>query len=83
MLESLDAISIEAMWWWVSKFYYHFDLIRHLMNIYSFSTQSLRFMDAYQRGLNGKQASWASKKYHGHWVLPKSIMADLAAADMA
>jgi hypothetical protein len=26
---------------------------------------------------NGKQAAWASKKYHGHQVLPESIMADL------
>ncbi|KAG2108472.1 uncharacterized protein F5147DRAFT_576879 [Suillus discolor] len=31
-----------------------------------FSTQACRFMDAYHRGLNGKQAAWASKKYRGH-----------------
>jgi hypothetical protein len=35
-----------------------------------FSTRSLRFMDAYQKGLNGKQASWAVKKYHGHHGRP-------------
>ena len=28
-----------------------------------FSNRSLRFMDAYRRGLNGNQAAWASKKY--------------------
>ncbi|KIM74804.1 hypothetical protein PILCRDRAFT_99093 [Piloderma croceum F 1598] len=32
------------------------------------------------RGLNGKQAVWASKQYHGHCVLPESIMRDLTTA---
>jgi hypothetical protein len=31
-------------------------------------------MDGYRKGLNGKQAAWASKKYHGHRVLPEGIM---------
>ncbi|KAG1728571.1 hypothetical protein EDB19DRAFT_1642417, partial [Suillus lakei] len=34
----------------------------------------LRFIDAYAKGLNGTQAAWAIKKYHGHRVLPESIM---------
>jgi hypothetical protein len=34
-------------------------------------------MDAYSKGLNGKQAAWASKKYRGHRILPESIMAAL------
>jgi len=34
-------------------------------------------MDAYNRGLNGRQAAWASKKFRGHRVLPESIMNDL------
>jgi hypothetical protein len=34
-------------------------------------------MDAYHHGLNGKQAAWANKKYHGHRVLPDTIMKDL------
>ncbi|OAX31051.1 hypothetical protein K503DRAFT_704326 [Rhizopogon vinicolor AM-OR11-026] len=38
-----------------------------------FSTRSLRFMDAYRRGLNGKWAVWASKQYRGHRVLPETI----------
>ena len=25
---------------------------------------------AYQQGLNGKQAAWAHKKYHGHRTIP-------------
>ena len=31
-------------------------------------------MDAYHKGLNGEQAAWAAKKYHGHWVLPSTIL---------
>jgi hypothetical protein len=40
-------------------------------------------MDAYHKGLDGKQAAWASKKYRGHHVLPDTIMADLAIARLA
>jgi hypothetical protein len=28
-------------------------------------------------GLNGAQAIWANKRYHGHRVLPDSIMNEL------
>ncbi|KAH7928301.1 hypothetical protein BV22DRAFT_1005279, partial [Leucogyrophana mollusca] len=38
--------------------------------------RSRRFIDAYQKGLNGKQAAWAVKKYRGHRVLPDSILCD-------
>jgi hypothetical protein len=38
-------------------------------------TRSDRFMDAYRKGLNGTQAAWAGKRYRGHRVLPKNIMA--------
>ncbi|KAF7333551.1 hypothetical protein MSAN_02420000 [Mycena sanguinolenta] len=34
-----------------------------------------KFMDAYRKGLNGTQAAWAGKRYRGHRVLPKNIMA--------
>jgi hypothetical protein len=40
-------------------------------------------MDAYEKGLNGQQAAWASKKYHGYHVLPKSIMRELFEAGIA
>ncbi|KAF9502913.1 hypothetical protein BS47DRAFT_1374511 [Hydnum rufescens UP504] len=42
-----------------------------------FFTRSLRFMDAYHKGLNGVQVAWANKKYRGHRVLPDTLMADL------
>jgi len=45
-----------------------------------FANRSLRFMDAYKRGLNGRQAAWASRKYRGHRVLPIDIMDELEKA---
>jgi hypothetical protein len=42
-----------------------------------FSNRSLRFMNAYDCGLNGRQAAWASRKYRGHRVLPNDIMEEL------
>lgn len=34
-------------------------------------------MDAYRKGLDGEQAAWANRLYHGHRVLPTSVLADL------
>ena len=42
--------------------------------------RALRFMDAYDQGLNGRQAAWAARKYRGHRVLPVSIMDELEKA---
>ncbi|KIK72590.1 hypothetical protein PAXRUDRAFT_180398, partial [Paxillus rubicundulus Ve08.2h10] len=48
-----------------------------LESICRFANQSSCFIDAYHKGLNGKQATWANKKYHGHRVLPDSILKEL------
>jgi hypothetical protein len=40
-------------------------------------------MDAYMKGLNGRQAAWAARKYKGHRVLPETLMNDLEKAKMA
>jgi hypothetical protein len=38
-------------------------------------------MDAYRKGLNGTQASWATKKYHGHRTIPpESLLQELEGA---
>jgi hypothetical protein len=37
-------------------------------------------MDAYRKGLDGRQAAWAAKKYRGHRVIPASLLADLEKA---
>jgi hypothetical protein len=33
-------------------------------------------MDAYRKGLDGKQAAWAAKRYHGHRTVSESILAE-------
>ena len=40
-------------------------------------TRSLRIMDVYRKGLNGRQTAWAAKRYRGHCVIPASILAEL------
>ncbi|EDR07030.1 uncharacterized protein LACBIDRAFT_299314 [Laccaria bicolor S238N-H82] len=42
-----------------------------------FANRSCIFMDAYTKGLNGRQAAWAAIKYKGHRILPESLMTDL------
>ena len=45
--------------------------------------KSHRFMDAYSRGLNGRQAAWAARKYRGHRILPETIMDELEKAQVS
>jgi hypothetical protein len=45
-----------------------------------YAWHSHRFMNAYKKGLSGKLAAWATKKYCGHWVLPNSVLAELKIA---
>ncbi|EDR03129.1 uncharacterized protein LACBIDRAFT_331788 [Laccaria bicolor S238N-H82] len=47
-----------------------------------FANRSRRFMDTYQKGLNGSEAAWASRKYRGHHVLPESLMEDMEKAKL-
>ncbi|KIJ31295.1 hypothetical protein M422DRAFT_267104 [Sphaerobolus stellatus SS14] len=46
-----------------------------LQQIRRYAGRSAKFMDAYIKGLNGAQAAWAARKYHGHRVLPENVMA--------
>ncbi|KZT23590.1 hypothetical protein NEOLEDRAFT_1095990 [Neolentinus lepideus HHB14362 ss-1] len=47
-----------------------------------FANRSRRFMDAYRKGLSGRQAAWANSKYHGHRILPQDILAELDKASI-
>jgi hypothetical protein len=38
-------------------------------------------MDAYAKGLQGKGAAWAAKKYRGHQVLAESILREFDKAE--
>ena len=43
----------------------------------SHDEENVGFMDAYIKGLSGKQAAWAGKKYHGHHLLSETLIKDL------
>ncbi|KAK0187864.1 hypothetical protein F5146DRAFT_1061075 [Armillaria mellea] len=43
--------------------------------ILQYANHSARFMDSYIQGLNGAQAAWANRRYHGHWTLPPEMAA--------
>ncbi|KAF8166543.1 hypothetical protein K438DRAFT_1616651 [Mycena galopus ATCC 62051] len=51
-------------------------LIPHLLR---YATRSLRFLDAYRRGLNGRWAAYVAKQYRGHRVLPSNLFDGLRA----
>ncbi|KAJ7801452.1 hypothetical protein B0H13DRAFT_1672554, partial [Mycena leptocephala] len=44
-----------------------------------YANRSLRFLDAYRRGLNGKWAAYVTKEYRGHRVLPLNLFDGLRA----
>lgn len=48
-----------------------------LASMRRFAVRSLRFADAYFRGLDGSDAAWANKRYRGHRTLPPSYLNDL------
>ena len=50
---------------------------------HSFATRSHQFMDAYAKGLQGKGAAWAVKKYQGHQVLPEGILKEFDEVERA
>ncbi|KAF9503221.1 hypothetical protein BS47DRAFT_1378395 [Hydnum rufescens UP504] len=41
-----------------------------ILSMWWFSNRSLRYMDGYQRGLDGREAAWATRKYHRHRQMP-------------
>ncbi|THU98051.1 hypothetical protein K435DRAFT_661731 [Dendrothele bispora CBS 962.96] len=49
-------------------------------SIRRFFNHAYKFADAYSKGLNGRQAAWAARKYRGHRVLPESLMEDMGKA---
>ena len=34
-------------------------------------------MHAYYKGLDGEEAAWANKKYHGYHILPDKLMDEI------
>ncbi|KAJ7879856.1 hypothetical protein B0H13DRAFT_1630559 [Mycena leptocephala] len=48
-----------------------------------YANRSLRFLNAYRRGLNGKWAAYVAKEYRGHRVLPLNLFDGLRAKGYA
>ena len=48
-----------------------------LVSMQKYACHAQWFMHAYHKGLDGKDAAWACKKYRGHWVIPSSLLAGL------
>ena len=44
-----------------------------ITTIRKFARKSWRYMDAYDKGLEGRMAEWAVKKYKSHRRLPDNI----------
>ena len=78
-MAALDSIPLESM----RQYEVSIPLfLGQLITCFSFANRSMRFMDAYDKGLNGQQAAWAARKYRGHRVLPKSLMDDLETGNL-
>ncbi|KAJ7737587.1 hypothetical protein DFH07DRAFT_752985, partial [Mycena maculata] len=41
-----------------------------------FCNRSLRYVDAYAKGLNGREAAYATKIYRGHRAIPNDYLHD-------
>ncbi|KAF8582978.1 hypothetical protein K439DRAFT_1349999 [Ramaria rubella] len=52
-----------------------------ILKIRRYANRLAHFMHAYHLGLNSMQAAWANKKYHGHRVLPETLMKAFDSAD--
>ncbi|KAJ6471668.1 hypothetical protein DFH09DRAFT_1344122 [Mycena vulgaris] len=46
------------------------------------ANRSMKFVDAYSKGLNSRQAAWAARKCRGHHVLPETILQELEDAEI-
>jgi len=53
------------------------------MFIFNFANCLHWFIDMYKKGLNGQQAAWEARQYHGHLVLPESLIDDLGQAKLS
>ncbi|KAF9440273.1 hypothetical protein P691DRAFT_793787 [Macrolepiota fuliginosa MF-IS2] len=83
---------IEQCWGFAKRVYQlspHFsckDYLEHnalsALAEYVFAVKSHWFIDAYPWGLNGRQAAWATRCYHGHCTLPMGILEELGEASI-
>ena len=80
LLSAVESVPLEIMQWY--DFWWSIFFDNKTSSLARYTRRARRFMDAYWKGLNGKEAAWASKKYRGHWVFPESLAADLEKAKL-
>ena len=83
MLVALDSVPLVVMWRSVLPLSCQCSLHNSFNLSHSFATRARRFIDAYAKGLQGKGAAWAAKKYRGHRVLSESILAEFDEVEKA
>ena len=81
VVKCLKAIPLITMRWCMNLILINFQINLILQS--RFAVCSLRFIDAYRKGLNGHQTAWASKKYQGHRVIPDNILDELEKVKIA
>jgi len=54
--------------------YIYFECYLSYILLLRYSRCSRRFLDVHRKGLDGKWAAWANRKYQGHRVLPETLM---------
>ncbi|KAJ7165270.1 hypothetical protein C8R46DRAFT_900574 [Mycena filopes] len=59
-----------------SRGQFPFNFARALLNKPRFCNRSLRYTDAYSKGLNGREAAYATKIYRGHRAIPNDYLKD-------
>ncbi|RPD79441.1 hypothetical protein L226DRAFT_543454 [Lentinus tigrinus ALCF2SS1-7] len=57
-------------------------ILRERGLVKDYYNRSAQFADGYLKGLNGKQAAWAGKRYRGHRVMPTTLLRDLEQAKL-
>lgn len=50
---------------------------RQIYYLISYANGAARFISTYDQGLNGPEAAWANRKYHGHRNLPPEMATKL------
>jgi len=51
--------------------------LKMLVSMQKYACHAQQLVHAYHKGINGKDAAWACKKYRGHRVIPSFILASL------
>lgn len=71
-IASLDAIPLLCIRrWFFSHIWTGIILISN-----RFCNRALRYTDAYTKGLNGREAAYASRRYRGHRAIPADYLKD-------